>query len=171
MTYQITRPLMTATELAEHQAEQRGRDYRESDDGYSDMEAEQRRGWRAIANWGADGWNLGAWPYVMIYTRDTASCQSCGANLADGSGDGTGGHWQNCTAPAGRFALMQIVEGDRTAYAFTSEADRDAALDFLFLWYAAGQRWAPLAEGDRAKLDAGELTVDAMFRGPYRSES
>ena len=110
-TYQITRPIMTAAELRTHQTEQRGRDYAESDDGYSDCEAEERRGWRVVPNWGADGWNLGAWPYVMLYVRDTASCQSCGANLADGSGDGTNGHWSNCASPAGRFGLMQIAKG------------------------------------------------------------
>jgi hypothetical protein len=25
------------------------------------------------------------------------SCDTCGANLTDGSGDGVNGHWQNCT--------------------------------------------------------------------------
>ena len=32
------------------------------------------------------------------YDPEAASCGTCGANLTDGSGDGTGGHWQNCTA-------------------------------------------------------------------------
>lgn len=161
---------MTSAELDDHQTASYGRNYAESDDGYSDMSAEARRGWHVIASWGRDGWDLGAWPYVAIYVRDTASCTTCGANLTDGSGDGEAGHWQNCTSPAGRFGLMQICEGDRTAYAFTSEADRAAATDYLFLWYAAGATWAPLTEEDRPALDAGELTVDAKFYGPYRSK-
>jgi hypothetical protein len=126
------RPIMTAAELREHQTASYGRDYRESDDGYSDMEAEEKRGWRALAGWGRDGWDLGDWPYVVMYTRR--------------SGD--------------KFELMQIVEGDRTAYEFATADDRRAALDYLFLWYAAGESWAPLTYEDRARLDAGELTVD-----------
>jgi NADPH-dependent ferric siderophore reductase len=27
---------------------------------------------------------------------DNSSCDTCGANLTDGSGDGFNGHWQNC---------------------------------------------------------------------------
>lgn len=146
MTYTITRPRMTAAELAKHQVLQYGRNYAESDDGYGDMEAEQRRGWRALPNWGRDGWNLGDWPYVMIYAGELGE-------------------------PGRPFGLMQICEGDRTVYAFASEADRDAALDYLFLWYAAGKHWAPLTYEDRPALDAGELDPEAKWRGPYREES
>jgi hypothetical protein len=144
--YMITRPMMTAAELAGCQVNQYGRDYTESDDGYDDMAAEEGRGWHANAGWGRDGWNLGDWPYVVIYTREFADDQH-------------------------PFGVMQIVEGDRTVYAFASKADQDAALDYLFLWYAAGSRWAPLTEEDRGRLDAGELTVDEKFRGPYRAEA
>ena len=139
--YAITRPLMTRDELATHEVTQYGRNYAESCDGYEDMEAEQDRGWHSCASWGRDGWDLGNWPYVVIYRRKLAG---------------------------GKFGVMQIVEGDRTVYHFGSEADRDAAIDYLFLWYAAEEDWAPLSYEDRARLDAGELTVDEKFRGPYR---
>jgi hypothetical protein len=151
MTYTITRPLMNATELSEHEVTQYGRDYRFSDDGYSDMAFEEKRGWHAIAGWGRDGWDLGNWPYVMIYRREA-------------------GDHGSLFVPGRRFELMQICEGDRTAYAFETKADRDAAIDYLFLWYAAGEDWAPLSYEDRARLDAGELTVDEKFRGPYREQ-
>lgn len=141
--YAITRPLMSSAELATHQARQYGRNYAESDDGYGDMEAEGKRGWHAVSGWGRDGWDLGNWPYVIIYRRKLAE---------------------------GKFGVMQIVEGDRTVYHFGSEADRDAAVDYLFLWYAAGEDWAPLGYEDRGRLDAGELAVDEKFRGPYRDE-
>jgi hypothetical protein len=173
------RAIMTRAELATHQADQYGRNYSESCDGYEDMEAEGKRGWTALASWGRDGWNLGDWPYVAMYVRTVntgaMSCKTCGANLTDGSGDGTNGHWQNCTTPYSHgkltreYQLMQIVEGDRTAWAFGSEEDLSAALDYLFLWYAAGEDWAPLSYDDRAALDAGELTVDSKFRGGYRT--
>lgn len=168
--YTPTRPIMTAVELAEHATAAYGRNYLESDDGYSDLEAEERRGWTAMANWGRDGWDLGTWPYVILYTRDIATCTSCGANLTDGSGDGTNGHWPDCTSTAGRFGLLQICEGDRTAWAFASVEDRNAALDYLFLYYAADKPWAPLTWEDRPRLDAGQLTVEDRFRGPYRDK-
>ena len=49
MTYTFTRPLMDAAELKQHQVDSYGRDYRVSDDGYGDMEAEEGKGWRAVA--------------------------------------------------------------------------------------------------------------------------
>jgi len=131
---------MTAAELRTHQVTQYGRDYRESDDGYSDMDAEGRRGWHPLASWGRDGWNLGDWPYVVMYTRQAAD----------------------------HYELMQITEGDRTVYSFGTEQERSEAIDYLFLWYAAGQRWAPLSYEQREELDAGTLEVDPMFTGPYR---
>jgi hypothetical protein len=142
-----TRTIMTAAELAEHKLTSYGRDYRFSDDGWSDMEVESKRGWEPISAWGSHGWNLGDWPYVMIYSRN------------------------RLLEPAAElpFELMSICEGDRTVYGFTTAEDRDAALDYLFLWYAAGQSWAPLAWDDRERLDRGELAVDEKFRGPYRS--
>jgi hypothetical protein len=134
---------MTATELAEHKAGAHGRDYRLSDDGYGDMEVAEKRGWRSLASWGRDGWNLGDWPYVMIYTREAG----------------------------GAFELQQVVEGDHDLYRFQTPEDRDAAIDYLFLWYAAGQNWAPLSYEDRTALDAGQYEAEDKFRGPYRQDS
>jgi hypothetical protein len=144
-----TRPIMTAAELAKHEVRQYGRNYAESDDGYSDMEAEEGRGWHAVANWGHDGWDLGTWPYVMIYVRNA-------------------GDQGSLFVVGRRFELMQICEGDRTQYAFESQAEREAAMDYLFLWYAAGQDWAPLTYEDRPGLDAGAVDVDPKWRGPCK---
>jgi hypothetical protein len=33
------------------------------------MEFARRLGWDAISNWGLDGWDLGSWPYVVVYHR------------------------------------------------------------------------------------------------------
>jgi hypothetical protein len=66
--------------------------------------------------------------------------------------------------------MQQIVKGDHPLYRFSSEEDRNAAVDYLFLWYAAEKCWAPLEYEDREKLDRGELEVDEKFRGPYRNE-
>jgi hypothetical protein len=38
---------------------------------------------------------------IPLAVSGAMSCKTCGANLTDGSGDGTNGHWQNCTTPYG----------------------------------------------------------------------
>ena len=50
-----------------------------------------------------------------------------------------------------------------------SEEDQHAAIDYLFLWYAADQRWAPLNYDQREALNAGTLTFDEKWRGPCRA--
>lgn len=144
-----TRPVMTRDELAKYEVKQWGRNYAESDDGYSDMEAEEKRGWYALSGWGRDGWDLGNWPYVVIYGR-------------------TAGDTGSLFVVGRRFELLQICEGDRTAWAFETREDRQAAIDYLFLWYSADESWSPVTWKTREKLDAGELEVDEKFRGPYR---
>jgi hypothetical protein len=146
---------MTAAELKRHHVLDRSRNYRESDDGYSDMAAEEKRGWRAIANWGRDGWNLGDWPYVVIYTRD--GCEQCHSHA-------------KIECDAG-FMLMQIVEGDRTEWRFASPDERNAAIDYLFLWYAAGHHWAPVTTDQREALDMGyPLAISDKWGGPYQPD-
>lgn len=151
MTYEPTRPIMTSAELSEHRVAGHGRDYRFSDDGYGDMQVAEREGWRVLASWGRDGWNLGDWPYVAVYVRERA--ETLELQLRDA-----------------KWELQVIVEGDHDVYRFDHEEDRTAALDYLFLWYAAGEKWAPLSYEDRKQLNAGEIEVDAKWRGPYREE-
>jgi hypothetical protein len=162
---------MSKTELAEHQAAKWGRNYAESDDGYSDMAAEERRGWRVIASWGSDGWDLGHWPYVMFYVRTGGWVEA--GQMRGPVGDGVA----QGPPPPGEvvvleavYELLEIVEGDRTLWRFAAEEDRAAALDYLFLWYAAHEerRWSPVRLADREALEAGTLAVDEKFRGPYR---
>ncbi len=42
------------------------------DEGYDRMGFAGRLGWDAIANWGLNGWDLGSWPYVVVYHRGEA---------------------------------------------------------------------------------------------------
>jgi hypothetical protein len=135
-------PRMTKAELAGYLVRQWGRDYSESDDGYSDMAAEEARGWHAVANWGRDGWDLGNWPYVIFYVRTRE----------------------------GGYELLEIVEGDRTLWRFGTPAERERAINYLFLWYAAGERWGPLSADQRSALEVGyPLAIDAKWAGPCRS--
>ena len=39
------------------------------DEGYDRREFASRIGWDAIASWGLNGWDLGSWPYVVVYHR------------------------------------------------------------------------------------------------------
>jgi hypothetical protein len=139
MSETASRGIMTAAELAAHKAGEHGRDYRLSDDGYGDMEVAERRGWRVISSWGSDGWDLGEWPYVAVYAREQG----------------------------GKFEMQQVCEGDHTLYQFGSEAERTAAITYLFLWYSADKTWSPLTWEDRERLDRGELEVPFKFCGPY----
>lgn len=135
------RPIMTRDELAKHHVEDHGRDYSQSCDGYEDMEVAERQKWSVVANWGRDGWDLGGWPYVAIYTRERA----------------------------GKYELQQIVEGDHSRYEFDNEDDRTAAMDYLFLWYAADKHWAPITCDQREMLDSGyPLVIPDKWRGPCR---
>lgn len=40
-----------------------------SGDGYDWMDEAIGAGWRVIASWGADGWDMGDWPYVIVGYR------------------------------------------------------------------------------------------------------
>jgi len=156
-TYTPTRPIMGRDELASHHVNGHGRDYTVACDGWEDIEAAHKTGWRPLSSWGADGWDLGNWPYVSIQIQDFLRFEVDENNPSPASG-----------VPRVQFLLQSICEGDHDVYAFDSEADRAAALDYLFLWYAAGQTWAPLTLDQREALDAGEFVVDEKYRGPYR---
>lgn len=153
------RPIMTAAELAAHMKEHGRRNHRHSCDGYDDMDIAGHDGWHPVTSWGRDGWDLGKWPYVVIYTRDA----KCVCLLPDSRE--VYAHEPDCTGPV--FELMQIVEGDHTIYRFRADEDRDAAIDYMFSWYAADEDWAPLSYADRHLLDHGVLFVDDRWRGPF----
>ena len=49
------------------------------DEGYERMEFAPRLGWTAISSWGLNGWDLGNWPYVVVYHRgETRARGRCG---------------------------------------------------------------------------------------------
>jgi hypothetical protein len=84
-------------------------------DGYDRQSLARKHWWLAVPAWGRDGWNLGSWPLVTIYTRE---------------------------APDG-FYLAENVEGDVTTYRFDMIEERDAATDALafFHWKWASEEW------------------------------
>ena len=85
-------------------------------DGYDVMDAVGTPpAWVAASLWGHDGWDLGHWPYVVIY----------------------------CRSHAGRHELAYYVEGDVDTYSYATTADLYAAIDHLafFHWQSRGQKW------------------------------
>lgn len=144
-TYQPTRPVMSAAELATH-SDRRPRNVGIIGDGYDQMEVlEHRKGWHAVSSWGCDGWDLGSWPYVVVYTW--------GTNL---------------------YRLAVNCEGDLDTYSFATIEDRNAAMDYLFGWYTLAEGslgwFEGLPEGiTREDLDAGTADIPTAYRGPYRA--
>jgi len=145
-TYAPTRPVMSAAELKRHHIDRAGRDCALSGDGYDDMELASRSGWHAVSSWGRNGWDLGNWPYVVISVRTHTD------RVHDA------------------YEMRQTVEGDTDVYAFSTAADRDAAIDYLFQWYAAGTAWSVATHETRERLDAGDLEVPTAWRGPFSWE-
>jgi hypothetical protein len=77
------------------------------EDGYDRIKTAQQHGWRAVSSWGLEGWDLGAWPLVVISHRRTTR----------------------------GFELAYNVEGDITVYRYPTRDLRDAATDCLALWH------------------------------------
>lgn len=77
------------------------------DDGYDRIEAARRFRWTAIPAWGRDGWDLGSWPLVVVFHRQSP----------------------------GRFELAENVEGDVTVYCYMTRELRDEATDQLAFWH------------------------------------
>jgi len=103
------------------------------------MEIARKAGWSPLSSWGADGWDLGDWPLVVLSVRTRG----------------------------GRFELLSVCEGDHDLYAFDTKPDLHAAIDYLFVWYQQSWERSPVTV-DREALDAGLVTVDDRFRGPAR---
>lgn len=92
-------------------------------DGYDTMDAAAKRGWTAVAAWGEDGWDLGTWPYVILFTRSR------------------GGRWE----------VAHYTEGDVTAYAFPDQAIRDTVLDSTAFWYWKSREEPWVAQYERVE--------------------
>lgn len=110
------------------------------DDGYEFMGAGEAEGWRPIAGWGQDGWDLGDWPYVVVLFREAA---------------------------ADRFQRAIYVEGDITIETYATLEERTAATDETAAFYLRNEATdvgLPELEG----WQEGQ-PVPERLRGPYRS--
>lgn len=86
-------------------------------DGYDRAEVVERAGWHPLASWGRKGWDLGDWPYVMVYTRRKGEDYQVAVN----------------------------VEGDTDVETFETLAERNARIDSIaaFYWKANGNGPTP----------------------------
>lgn len=113
-------------------------DYHESG-GYEWMDLIGEHGWAVIPVWGADGWDLGTWPYVMVAATRTA----------DEIGN--------------LFGVATYCEGDVTcAYYRTKARQWDAITEQAFFQWKNGQAHGP----DDLPEAAAELP--SRYRMPFR---
>lgn len=84
-------------------------------DGYDVMEYAHNKGWSVIGGWGRDGYDLGSWPYVIVFQKR--------------EGD--------------TFNLVLYVEGDVTAYKVPTIELRNAVVDewAFFYWKNHKEDW------------------------------
>jgi hypothetical protein len=76
--------------------------------GYEAMDYAEKQQWETIALWGKHGWNLGNWPYVIVFFRDRENF----------------------------FDVIEYCEGDVTMYACPTEEIREQITNeyALFHW-------------------------------------
>jgi hypothetical protein len=108
------------------------------DCGYDLMEPARTRGWDAIPGWGRNGWDLGSWPYVVIYHRAIKDS------------------WQ----------LAYYVEGDLTVYGYPTRELRDAATDCLAFWHWKHNEEDWVASIDSADVAPDHLRGAFSWRRP-----
>jgi len=90
------------------------------DDGFDRIELAIAHRWTAIPSWGLSGWDLGSWPWVVIFHRATRHA----------------------------YELAHNIEGDVTTYRYPARALRDIATDYLAFvhWKDAGESWVDAVE-------------------------
>ncbi len=108
-------------------------------DGY-DWMGELRDGWRPVAGWGRDGWDLGSWPYAVVVHYDSDD----------------------------RYGLGTYVEGDVSMASFSSREERDAATDRVaaFHWRHddSGPEDLPNSDDDLAPHHRGPYSPARLNR-------
>ncbi|RNL55664.1 hypothetical protein [Arthrobacter oryzae] len=109
-----------------------------SGDGYDWMDTLEGTAWSVLPNWGSEGWDAGAWPYIILAV----------ARTRDGNGE--------------LFGYGTYVEGDTSTYWFRSQdACFEAITAEVFFHWAFGQSHGP----DHLSATAAELPD--LDRKPY----
>lgn len=111
-------------------------------DGYDWMETLLGTGWVALPSWGSDGWDAGAWPYIIITV----------ARYRDQAGE--------------LFGYSTYVEGDTRSRWFRSqEACFEAITEEVFFHWKSGQSDGP------ADLPDTAADLPGKYCRPYDNEN
>lgn len=86
-------------------AEERG--FESSGDGYDYIGVAREEGWAEVPGWGLDGWDLGDWPYVILFIRHEGE----------------------------RWGVRTRCEGDLTTRWFATKAEALHDMDVQAHWY------------------------------------
>lgn len=111
-------------------------------DGFETIEKAQEAGWLIYSAWGAEGWDAGAWPLVIIGQRAVPGPRSEGDAVVES---------------------LYVVEGDVTIEGWATYQESERHLDSIVLWH-----WRHEGNGPS---DIGDFTADTMpdsYRGPFR---
>jgi hypothetical protein len=111
-------------------------------DGYDWMDEAAATHWYAVANWGKDGWDCGAWPYTIM-------------TLAKGTDEF--GPFYGCTS---------YCEGDLTTKFFRSQAEQWKYITTYchWQWKNSGEQWAKALPEKAEDLDM------EIYGRPYGDE-
>lgn len=114
-------------------------DYGDYGDGYDFAETARQlpERFRLLGGWGRDGWDLGDWPYVMVYLS------------ADG------------------LTVVEYVEGDLTFHRFKTAEAASAWIDRLFIYWAEDHVIDALREDLGGALPRSVSALPARFRGAF----
>ncbi len=109
-------------------------------DAYDTMSQANRRGWHEIPSWGSKGWDLGSWPLVIVYFRNT----------------------RDKITNVESFQLCEYVEGDTTVYSCPTSEIREAITDEIafYHWQMQEQTWV-------RDIETFDMLPDEL-KGPYR---
>lgn len=117
------------------------------DDGYAFIGVAEEAGFKPIAGWGQDGWDLLEWPYYCL--------------VAGKEGE--------------KWVYLTYSEGDLQMEEFDTKAELYAGIDELAVWNWRSRGTGPdlLAEQDKVYADQGvplmpASELPAWMRGPYR---
>lgn len=108
--------------------------------GYDVMEVVERKRWKPISSWGSEGWDLGSWPYEIVFFRTL----------------------KETSTTKGTFEVAHYIEGDVTCYSLPNREARYELVNAIAFdsWKLSGCDWV---EGYETVEDA-----PASFKGPYR---
>lgn len=135
-----------------------------SDEGYGWMENAGHDGWKAVSGWGADGWDLGDWPYVIYMVRERIESPGT-ATLSQIRAKDSLAAEDHLTV----FELASYCEGDCRIETYDNVHSRQAAIDQAFIWHVLHNGGDSYGLEDEVAEILSTGVVPERLTGPYRS--